>query len=126
MLFSAKTELKSKVIFHSSNLRLPERQQDGLAELSPAGFLLRLAAKGDAPAMLLSAPLARVRSVRAFELKSYSSFYYLVQVDYLDDAGQPREVRFETRAFLKRATARTNALAWKEHFRKLTSHTGGH
>jgi hypothetical protein len=126
MLSFSKTEsaLKSKIIFHASTLGIAERQQLGVAELSPSGFRLELRATRDASAVAVAVPFSSVQNVRAFQKKTYSSTFYLVHVDFFNDAGKPCMVAFEIRVFLRRGRAVTAARAWKDLFRTLKNAPG--
>jgi hypothetical protein len=112
MFFGDTSRLKVKVIFHSSNFRLPEVQQLGYAALSPAGFRLHLAPNRKGPGLDVAVPLAAVTSMRAFHKKSYSSESYLVRVEYRDTDGVERMVCFEMRGFFRKARVQT--MAWKD------------
>jgi hypothetical protein len=117
MFFRDPLRLTVKVIFHSSNSRLPEVQQLGRAALSPAGFRLHLAANHKGPGLDVDVPLTAVSSMRAFHKKSYSSESYLIRVEYRDQDGAERMVCFEMRGFFRKA--RVQALAWKDLYARL-------
>lgn len=117
MFFRDNSRLKVKVIFHSSNFRLPEVQQLGQAVLSRDGFRLDLAANRSGPGLAVAVPLSAVTSMRAFHKKSYSSESYLVRVEYRDQDDAERMVCFEIRDFFRKA--RFKVLAWKDLYGKL-------
>ena len=111
--------ITSKIIFHSSSLGLPERQQLGKASLSKEGFQLDIpAAKGN-EAIQLHIPLDKINNLRAFQKKTYSSIFYVVQVDYQDDNDKPCMVCCEIRVFLRRGQALATAKEWKEVYKRL-------
>lgn len=117
MFFRDDSRLKVKVIFHSSNFRLPEVQQLGQAALSRDGFRLYLDPNRSGPGFDVAVPLASVTSMRAFHKKSYSSESYLVRVEYRDTDGAERMVCFEIRDFFRKA--RFRVLAWKDLYTRL-------
>ncbi|NDY43327.1 hypothetical protein G3N55_10805 [Dissulfurirhabdus thermomarina] len=118
---SGAPRLKTRVIFHASSLGLPERQQLGQAELSPRGFRLRLSPKPEEgiPATEIAVPLDRIDNVRAYQKKTYSSTFYVVEVAWREPDGTPRTVAFEIRVFLRRGRALATARAWKAAWRRL-------
>ena len=113
--------ITSKVIFHASTLGIPERQQLGVASLSPAGFSLDLAGKGEAKPLKLSVPFSRIVNLRVFQKKTYSSVFYVVQVEYKDEADKPCMVACEIRVFLRRGQALVALQRWKELYEALKS-----
>lgn len=114
--------ITSKIIFHASTLGLPERQQLGKAGLSVDGFKLDIpAAKGN-DAIRIHVPLSRISNLRAFQKKTYSSIFYIIQVDYVNDQQQACMVSCEIRVFLRRGQALAAAKEWKEVYRRLLSH----
>lgn len=119
MFFRDESRLAVKVIFHSSNFKVPEVQQLGRAVLSRDGFSLNLAANKAGPGLTVAVPLADVANMRAFHKKSYSSEQYLIRVDYRDRDGADRMVCFEMRGFFHRGGALAKVLAWKDLYARL-------
>ncbi len=121
MPFFAKSPLAitSKIIFHASTLGLPERQQLGKASLSTEGFSLDIPATKTTKAIQLSVPLEKISNLRAFQKKTYSSIFYVIQVDYLNDQDEQCMVSCEIRVFLRRGQALAAAKEWKEVYRRL-------
>ena len=118
--FSKATEgITSKVIFHASTLGLPERQQLGTASLSKDGFRLELAGKDRVEPFSITIPLDRIANLRTFQKKTYSSTFYVVQVDYEDEQGSPAMLACEIRVFLRRGQALATLQAWKELYNNL-------
>ena len=111
--------ITSKIIFHSSTLGLPERQQLGKASLSTEGFKLDIPAAKGCDAIQLHVPLTKINNLRAFQKKTYSSIFYVIQVDYLDENNQPCMVSCEIRVFLRRGQAIATAKEWKEVYQRL-------
>lgn len=111
--------ITSKIIFHSSNMALPERQQLGKATLSPEGFELDIPATKTTKAIAINVPLTRITNLRAFQKKTYSSIFYVIQVDYVDDHNEPYMVACEIRVFLRRGQALATVKEWKEVYRRL-------
>ena len=111
--------ITSKIIFHSSTLGLPERQQLGKAALSKEGFKLDIPAAKGTEAIQLQIPLAKISNLRAFQKKTYSSIFYVVQVDYLNEQDQPCMVCCEIRVFLRRGQAWATVKEWKEVYQRL-------
>jgi hypothetical protein len=117
MFFGDTSRLSVKVIFHSSNSRLPEAQQLGRAVLAKDGFRLHLSPNRGGPGLDVDIPLSAVTSMRVFHKKSYSSESYLIRVEYRDQDGAERMVCFEMRDFFR--GARAKALAWKDLWGRL-------
>ncbi|PLX47464.1 MAG: hypothetical protein C0613_13995 [Desulfobulbaceae bacterium] len=116
--------ITSKIIFHASTLGLPERQQLGKASLSADGFTLAIpAAKGN-DAIRIKVPLSRISNLRAFQKKTYSSIFYIIQVDYLNDKNKACMVSCEIRVFLRRGQALATVRQWKEIYGRLVSQQG--
>lgn len=113
--------ITSKIIFHASTLGLPERQQLGIATLSPEGFRLAIPATKETKAIQLQVPLAKISNLRAFQKKTYSSIFYVIQVDYLNDQEEPCMVSCEIRVFLRRGQALAAVKEWKEVYQRLLS-----
>ncbi|MBU0680351.1 MAG: hypothetical protein KKD73_02910 [Proteobacteria bacterium] len=113
------TAITSKIIFHASTLGLPERQQLGKATLSPEGFRLDIPATKDTKAIQLQVPLTKISNLRAFQKKTYSSIFYVIQVDYLNDNNEPCMVSCEIRVFLRRGQALVAVKEWKEVYKRL-------
>jgi hypothetical protein len=113
--------ITSKIIFHSSNMALPERQQLGKATLSPEGFKLDIPATKRTTALGLTVPLSKITNLRAFQKKTYSSIFYVVQVDYLNKQDEPCMVCCEIRVFLRRGQALAAVKEWKEVYQRLLS-----
>jgi hypothetical protein len=111
--------ISSKIIFHASTLGLPERQQLGKATLSPEGFKLDIPATRETKAIQIQVPLARITNLRAFQKKTYSSIFYVIQVDYLNEQQEPCMVCCEIRVFLRRGQALAAVKEWKEVYRRL-------
>ncbi len=109
----------AKIIFHASTLGLPERQQLGKATLSPAGFALKIPATKKTAAINLNIPLAQITNLRAFQKKTYSSIFYVIQVDYHNDKGQPAMVACELRVFLRRGQTLIAVQEWKRVYGQL-------
>lgn len=103
----------SKIIFHASTLGLPERQQLGKATLSPKGFELEIPQTKKTDAISLSIPLEKIDKLRAFQKKTYSSIFYVIQVDYIDETGQKAMVACELRVFLRRGQTLLAVQEWK-------------
>ncbi len=111
--------ITSKIIFHSSTLGLPERQQLGKASLSKDGFKLDIPAAKGTEVIQLQIPFNKISNLRAFQKKTYSSIFYVVQVDYLNEQDQPCMVCCEIRVFLRRGQALATAKEWKEVYKRL-------
>ena len=109
----------SKIIFHASTLGLPERQQLGKATLSPEGFLLLIPQTKKTAAINLNIPLAGIDNLRAFQKKTYSSIFYVIQVDYHDETGTAAMVSCELRVFLRRGQTLLAVQEWKKVYKKL-------
>ena len=120
-LFAKKSPLAitSKIIFHASTLGLPERQQLGKASLSTEGFKLDIPASKGTSAIQLDIPLGKISNLRAFQKKTYSSIFYVIQVDYLNDNKEPCMVSCEIRVFLRRGLALATVKEWKEVYQRL-------
>ncbi|MEN8257217.1 MAG: hypothetical protein ABFS09_05080 [Thermodesulfobacteriota bacterium] len=111
--------ITSKIIFHSSTLGLPERQQLGKATLTQEGFKLDIPATKNTAAIQLKVAMDRINNLRAFQKKTYSSIFYVVQVDYLNDKNELCMVSCEIRVFLRRGQALATAKEWKETYKRL-------
>ena len=111
--------ITSKIIFHSSTMALPERQQLGKATLSPEGFKLDIPATKATKAINLEVALNKITNLRAFQKKTYSSIFYVIQVDYLNDHNEPCMVSCEIRVFLRRGQALATVKEWKEVYSRL-------
>ena len=112
--------ISSKIIFHASTLGIPERQQLGVATLSPAGFLLQIPKTNKTDTIDLNIPLANIDKLRAFQKKTYSSIFYVIQVDYHDDTGHKAMVSSEIRVFLRRGQALLVVQEWKKIYSVLS------
>jgi len=113
--------IRTKIIFHASTLNLPERQQLGVATLSPAGFTLDIEGAGDLKPFGIAIPLDWITNLRVFQKKTYSSTFYVIQVDYMNDEGKPAMLAVEIRVFLRRGQALAVAKTWKELYDSLKS-----
>jgi hypothetical protein len=111
--------MTSKIIFHASTLGIPERQQLGRASLSAEGFHLELDRKGDRQPVSIQVPLQRITNLRALQKKTYSSIFYVVQVDYQNEEGNACMVACEIRVFLRRGQALAILKAWKDLYKAL-------
>lgn len=111
--------VSSKIIFHASTLGLPERQQLGQATLSPEGFKLDIPPTKKTDPISLTIPLAKIDTFRAFQKKTYSSIFYVIQFDYHDDSGNPAMVACEIRVFLRRGQALLAVDEWKKVYGQL-------
>ncbi len=112
--------ISSKIIFHASTLGFPERQQLGVATLSPTGFVLQIPKTSKTAAIDLNIPLTRIDKLRAFQKKTYSSIFYVIQVDFHDDNGQSAMVSCEIRVFLRRGQALLVVQEWKKVYEALS------
>ena len=111
--------ISSKIIFHASTLGLPERQQLGVATLSPEGFQLKIPRTSKTAEINLDIPLARIDKLRAFQKKTYSSIFYVIQVDYQNESGKPAMVACEIRVFVRRGQALLTVQEWKKTYAAL-------
>lgn len=119
-LFSkSENSICSKIIFHASTLRLPERQQLGKATLSTQGFELTIPPTKKTEAINLSIPLTQIDNLRAFQKKTYSSIFYVIQVDYHNDIGEEAMVACELRVFLRRGQTLLAVQEWKRIYGQL-------
>ena len=119
----------SKIILHASTLGFPERQQLGKATLSPQGFDLEIPQTKKTDAITLSIPLENIAKLRAFQKKTYSSIFYVIQVDYKDETEKPAMVACELRVFLRRGQTLLAVQEWKRIYGKLSEprmDTNGH
>ena len=116
-----KNSICSKIIFHASTLGIPERQQLGKATLSEAGFELHIPASKKTGATQLTIALDKITNLRAFQKKTYSSIFYVIQVDYQNEHDQPAMVACELRVFLRRGQTLLAVQEWKRVYRVLVS-----
>jgi hypothetical protein len=113
----------SKIIFHASTLGFPERQQLGKATLSAKGFELHIPKTKQTAEIHLDIPLARIDKLRAFQKKTYSSIFYVIQVDFHDETGQSAMVSCELRVFLRRGQTLLTVQEWKKVYQQLCKQT---
>ena len=115
----SKDAITSKIIFHASTLGIPERQQLGKASLSANGFQMHIPKTSIGNEVSLHVPLTNIDKLRAFQKKTYSSVFYVIQVDYQDSNSKSAMVSCEIRVFLRRGQALMAVKRWKELYNRL-------
>jgi hypothetical protein len=113
--------ITSKIIFHASTLGIPERQQLGKASLSSKGFKLHIAKTAKYDEFSLHIPLDHISNLRTFQKKTYSSVFYVIQIDFRNENDRPAMVSCEIRVFFRRGQALLTVKEWKRLYKKLTT-----
>lgn len=96
----------------------------GIARLDAKAFSVQLDPNGKGPGLDLGVAFHRIQAVKAFQKKSYSSSFYLVEIEYMDNSGNLQSITLELRVFLRRGQALQAARAWKQVFAALQEEAG--
>ncbi|QJT10822.1 hypothetical protein [Oceanidesulfovibrio marinus] len=119
-----KRKISSRVIYHTSTLGIIEVQQVGVARLDARAFTVQLDPNGKGPGLDLGVAFHRIQAVKAFQKKSSSSSFYIVEIEYVDNSGALQSITLELRVFLRQSQALKTAKAWKQVFATLQEEAG--